>query len=64
MVTRNFLLKKKKFPEKIFRRKSVNAEFSGTDGGARQSIPRDTHWGDVADVKQYKAIKQKEPDKE
>lgn len=63
MVTRNFLLKNK-FPEKIFRRKSVNAEFSGTDGGARQSIPRDTHCGDVADVKQYKAVKQKEPDKE
>lgn len=63
------MLIKNKLPEKIFRRKSVNMEFSGSDCGARQisyfpsetwrkvqdcdnNIPRNTHWGDVADVKQ------------
>lgn len=30
------MLIKNKFPEKIFRRKSVNVEFSGTDHVARQ----------------------------
>lgn len=30
------MLIKNEFPEKIFRRKSVNVEFSGTDCGARQ----------------------------
>lgn len=42
------MLIKNKFPGKIFRRKSVNVEFSGTDCGAQQIsyFPSET-WGKV-----------------